>query len=540
MPQPKQRLRNLKVREVSLVDDGDNPGARVVLFKLRNSNGKGGYDAKRRSRTNQPGMPGYDPSKRRVGKQPTVASVHVDGTGDDDERQRRGERARQRRLRRHKVTKATATTSSDGADPHTHELEFPDGPIEAGRFITSEVQDHTHEVELPDLDPGDSFTLTTSLSDVPSPHTHEVTATAVESVINRRGGSTMKWLDRFADTIRDWAGKEPDEELEKRLFEDIRDERMTEQVAEALMNRVGDLAQSVREIMFGPESMDDGFEPQQAIAETLKQFASAMDDELTGIFAGQIAKRFDQSDDGAPTDAQIAEILTDLFTTTGEPAPGATHKEGHMDLSKLSKEDRAEVEAALEKAGTADDLTTKLAASEAEVAKLKDPEEGDPDPLESLPEDVRKVVDPLLKHATDEATKATEENAGLRKRLDKIEADNERATFAKAIGDLTGLPQKRDEIVDLLWTMTDADARATMQKNLEAAAAAARRGNVFGEIGSGMGADSGTAYAKIEAAAEEIRKVNPKLTEAAARAQAMNENPDLYDAYLEESAPPLN
>ena len=214
-----------------------------------------------------------------------------------------------------------------------------------------------------------------------------------------------------------------------------------------------------------------------------------------------------------------------------------------MDLTKLSKKDREEVEAALTKAGTVEDLTTQLATANAEVVKLKKGEggEGDPDPLESLPEDVRKVVDPLLKSAQDEASKATTENAAMRKRLDKIESDNAREAFAKGIGDLGGLPQKREDIVELLWTMQDEEARATMQKNLEAAAAAARRGNLFGEIGSGLGGDGdGSAYAKIEAAATEIRKAKPDMTEAQARAQAMNENPELYDAYLEENPSPVH
>ena len=522
MPQPKQRLRNLKVREVSLVDDGDNPGADVLVWK------------------------------RRTAKQPTVADVSPAGMSDEERRRRRF------RSGRHLVAKATATTSADGEGPHTHTLEFPNGPLSSGRFITEEAEGHTHEVIVPDLEPGQSADLQTSANDG---HTHSIRVTAVESEINtpadarrvqrRRtmeDGSMLKrgWLATLADTIRDWSGKEPDEDLEKRLFDDIRAERMTEKVAEALTSRVDDLSQSVREIMFGPESAEDNFDPQSAVEETLKQFVSTMDDELAGIFAGQIAKRLDRGDDeGAPSDDEIGEILKDLFTLPTGEAPGATRKEGDsgMDLTKLSKKDREEVEAALTKAGTVEDLTTQLATANAEVVKLKKGEggEGDPDPLESLPEDVRKVVDPLLKSAQDEASKATTENADLRKRLDKIESDNAREAFAKGIGDLGGLPQKREDIVELLWTMQDEEARATMQKNLEAAAAAARRGNLFGEIGSGLGGDGdGSAYAKIEAAATEIRKAKPDMTEAQARAQAMNENPELYDAYLEENPSPVH
>lgn len=631
MPQhrtkPKQRLRDLKVREVSLVDDGDNPGARVLLFK------------------------------ERTEKQPTVADVSPAGLSDEERRRRR---IRPRRGRGavdgdNKVAKATANTSRDGVGPHSHELRFPDGPITSGRLITEEAEGHTHEVVLPDLEPGQSADIQTSANDG---HTHSIRVTATVSEANpnaqrilrqrtrkqdeqdfrTQGGTRFRrnawafstgnpgewklrlfetqadadanrpsisltagaaqalgpsgfrgqrvqlpsgarsrtiarvrgawlrarrqadqdvsredlptvlkisWLEKFADTIREWSGKEPDEDLEKRLFDDVRSERMTEQVADALLSRVGDLATSVREIIFSPPDGSDeeeggDFNVEGAISETLKQFVSAMDGELAGIFAGQITKRLDQGDDeGAPSDDEIEEVLKDLFTQPTGTAPGATRKEGDsgMDLTKLSKKDRAEVEAALTKAGTVEDLNTQLATANAEVTKLKEKDggEADPDPLESLPEDVRKVVDPLLKSAQEEASKATTENADLRKRLDKIEQDSAREAFAKGIGDLKGLPQKRDEIVELLWTMPDAEARSTMQKNLEAAAAAARRGNLFGEIGSGMGGDTGSAYAKIEAAATEIRKSNPKITEAQARAQAMNDNPELYDAYLEES-----
>ncbi len=111
-----------------------------------------------------------------------------------------------------------------------------------------------------------------------------------------------------------------------------------------------------------------------------------------------------------------------------------------------------------------------------------------------------------------------------------------REEIEKSVGDLAGLPQKRDDIVTALWTITDDEQRAVVQKNLEAAAEAARRGNLFNEIGSGL-SEGGSAYAKIVAKAEELRKVNPNLTEAAARAQAMNENPDLYDEYLGETQP---
>ncbi len=608
---PKQRLRNLKVREISLVDDGDNPGADVLVWK-------------RRSARNRPGMPGYDPSKRRaedptpaeqelfgkafhlpgqassaadcppgwrfdadrkmcirvvrqarhpLRKQPTVSDVSPAGESDEERRRRRRRGPRRQSLQDRRVRKLTETTSSDGTTPeteHSHELILPDGPISAGRFVTEEAQGqtlHTHEVLLTDLEPGQQADFQTSENDG---HTHSVSVTATESVNNRGGrrfvrsrdgGAAMRlsWLGKFAETIREWSGKEPDDDLEKRLFDDVRAERMTEQITEALMSRVGDLATSVREIMFD-EGMSE-HDPQEDLARTLKQFADTMDGELAGIFAGQIAKRLDQGEDeGAPSDDEIEEILEDLFTQPTGTAPGATRKETAMDLSKLSKTDRERVEAALEKAGTVEKLlagdetaTARVAELETgaktldkEIARLKRAVAGEAeppeDPLDGLDPEVRKRIEPQLKAANERAVKAETDNKALTKRLDKIEADSERTAFEKGIGDLNGLPQKRDDLVDLLWTMQDEKARSTMQKNLEAAAAAARRGNsIFGAIGSDLGGDGdGSAYAKIEAAATEIRKSNPKLTEAQSRAQAMNDNPELYDAYLEEQPSLIN
>lgn len=214
-----------------------------------------------------------------------------------------------------------------------------------------------------------------------------------------------------------------------------------------------------------------------------------------------------------------------------------------MDLAKLTKEDREKVEAALAEAGSVEqfaknfanlkELIEKGAASATELAKLKG-KDADPDPLEGVPEEIRKIVEPQLKAANERTAAVETENSTLKVRLDKIDADLARVTFEKSVGDLNGLAQARDELVGTLWAIPDAEARLKVQKSLEAAAAAARRGDIYGEIGSGL-SEGGSAYAKIEAAAEELRKADPKMSEAVAKAKVMNDHPDLYDAYLEET-----
>lgn len=595
---PRRKLSNLVVGEVSLVDDGDNPGARMLLFK-------------RRSRTNRPGTPNYDPSKRRVTK----------------------------------LTVTLQTQESGGQSPHEHALEIPDGALASGgTFRSSTVQGHFHDVALTnDLRPGDTANLESGPANPEPPegvsqHNHSATITAVERrrigkqdefktedgvrfprgayALNlgtpsewrlrmfdrpadvpsrpsvrltgaavaalgpggfrgqrvqipagrrqraiarlrtawlrarRRAGTevtrddlprvlkgdSMRLFDRLIGALRS-SGVDPDDGLRKRLFDEVRADTQREQVVEVLMARVGDLARSIKETLFMPD--EDGGDPEALVKQSLGQFASTIDVELSEIFAGRIVKALDL--DGAPPDDDVLEelILGALDVDEPQADPASATKEGQMDLTKLSKDDRAAVEAALKAAGTVEGLTTKLAAANGEVVKLKKAADGDqdPDPLESLPEDVRKVVDPLLKAATDEATKVTTENAELRKRLDVIEGNAARSTFEKSVGDLTGLPQKRDDIVGHLWAMTDAEARTTLQKTLEASAEAARRGGLLGELGSDL-TGGGSAYAQIEAQALEIRKGNPALTEAVSKKMAMEQNPDLYDQYLAEETGP--
>ena len=531
---PRQRLRNLVVKEVSLVDDGDNPGARFSLYKARLA----------------------------------------------------------------KLTVRTERQETGGLRPHPHRLQLPNGPIASGTFRTDPggADDHDHDLVLgSDLRPGQTVMVETGPSNSElqadeQAHTHRVEITAVESQINptragatdiasqrgeddgeseartrreraaerrrrrrqgprsrletrtgsvptgrqflqqRRGGKgRLQVFDTILKIVREWAGKEPDEALRKRLFNEVREDAQQHQVAEVLLSRLGDLATSVRETIFDTE----GDDPQADIAESVGQFAGSVDGDLADIFAGRILKEFDEID--SPPDAEecqaiIRKVLEPLAKNAG------TNKEEGMDLSKLSQEDRTEVEAALGAAGTVKDLTKQVETQAAEIATLAKAAEGDgdPDPLEGVPAEVRKVVDPLLKAAGERTDALGKENATLKERLDKIEADGARAAFEKGVGDLTGIPQKREDIVAMLWGMTDAESRSTMQKNLEAAAEAARRGNLYAEIGTGMGDGGGSAYAKITAVAEEIRKSKPNISEAESRAEAMQRHPELYDAYLAE------
>lgn len=633
MAQAKERLRNLKVGEVSLVPDGDNPPAKTVMYKARHTR-----------------------------KQPTVGDAHVPSTGRDGDprrrkRPRRGRGTADGANRFAKLRVVVRQQESGGQSPHTHTLELPNGPINAGTFRTSRDQNHTHDAVLPDLQPGQSANVETSQANPAPPegtsqHTHSVAVTARERVAASRtekqdtktdGGQSFgrnayafapsdagpsqwklrlfdspadagankpsvrltaaaaqalgpsgfrgqrvqipaagragakrrvlaAWLrarrtagqdvsrddapaalkgridvfDKLIAIITKWAGKSPDDATRKRLFDEVRAEGQQEQVVEVLMTRVGDLARSIREILFMPEAQGETSNPEQLVKQTLGQFSDSMGDELGDIFAGKIVKALDLEgaeigvdELGPPPDQkEIEEVLGDVFGTEDDSTPGdaGKPKEEGMDLSTLSQEDRKVVDAALEASGTVEGLQGKLDDQDKEIAKLRlaitGEREPPEDPLEGLDAEVRKRVEPQLKAANEAAATATKENAELKKRLDTIEADSAKIKFEKTVKDLDGLGQTREALVDMLWTLPEKE-RGTTQKSLEAAAEAARRG-IFNEVGSDLG-EGGGAYAKITAIAEEIRKANPDLSEAVSRKQAMDENPELYDLYLAEA-----
>ena len=595
---PRRRLRNLKVASVDLVDDGDNPGARFVLFKRLRKWLTGDEDLEPDEPTDDerelfgkafhlPGQatsaadcpPGWRfvPSRRMCVReaslskqQPTASSVHVDTTGRDDEDERRRRRRRPRRdgagsSHLAKLTVRTEEQESGGVSPHPHNVELPDGALSAGRFRTDEVQDHVHDLVLTqDLEPGQSVTVETGPA-VPDPpagveqHTHAATITATEAMAARR-----------EDLEKQETKREDDQDFPARAFAFVPDRESPSLWKLRLFDRVADVAAnrpSIVQTAQAAQALGTGFRgnrvqlPTDARPAVIRRVRAAwlrarsdrdvtredLPNVLKASWFGRVTEAFYKWAGLDSPSEELEQLLEDeLEDFTEPPAEASTNEEVVMDLSKLKTEDREKVEAALTEAGSVEVfaknlgnlkvLLTKGAETAAELAKLKKAaKDEDEDPLEGVPEEIRKIVEPQLKAATDRTAAIEKENVTLKGRLDKLDRDAARVVFEKTIGDLTGLPQKRDDVIETLWSIDNVEKRAEIQKTLEAAAAAARRGAIYDEIGSGL-TEGGGAYAKIEAAAAEIRKANPKLTEAESKAQAMDQNPELYDAVLEESA----
>lgn len=342
----------------------------------------------------------------------------------------------------------------------------------------------------------------------------------------KRQGGTL--VDIVTALVADAVGETPDEAFRKRLFDEVREDARRFEVEQMLGDRIGSLQQSIAEFLFAP-----GFDEnaQALIKESIQQFAAAIDDELADMFAGRIAKALEEFDE-APDSAAFEALLFDCI----DPSPqaldaGTTQEVESMDLTKLNKADRETVEKAIEAAKGVAGLETEIAT----LKKAAAPDDKPTDPLAAVPDEVRKIVSPLIASAVEKAEAAAAENAALKTRLEKIEASAARGVFEKGIGDLTGLPEARDVIVDRLWPMANTEARDALQKTLEAAAEAARRGAIGKELGSTL-SDGGSAYAKIVEISQAIQKADPSITDAIARSQAMERNPELYDQYLSEEA----
>ena len=609
---PKEKLVGLVVGEVSLVDDGDNPPAHAVLWK-------------RRSRTNRPGMRGYDPGKRRrdLDKQtrrvsgedlpsrafafvpdpdlpstwrlplfdtasavssnsPSVvktaqAAQALSSRGFRGQRVRVPDSARPGVVRRVRSAWLKARRDADqdvsnddlptvlkglllklmvetleqrtgGVEKHTHQVELPDGPIGAGLFVTFRSDGHDHDLEIPnDLAVGETIELVTkSANQEPpegvAPHVHRVRITVMDRV-ERRMQQEKEKLEALGIEISD--------EVEKRLFEEIRAETVRDQAADAVMRRLGDFAQSVREIFFMLN--DDGEQPSSAevesgLRESLGQFVENMDAELPEILAGRIAKLRDALDE-EDEDETFALAIEDEVTKwlneppptasgSGSPSPGAGELEQQgepmdpktLDKSKLDgldKDTRAIVDKALEQAEQVDTLVAKVAELEEKLTTKAKPDAGgaDDDPYASLPTEVQAA----LNKRDEELAEARAENLELRQKSQR-EAIEKRCTFKSISGG--------DELVDVMLALSE-DNRAKLEGVLKAADEAASKGGITDPIGDEAGGDAGagsSAYAAIEAAGAELRKANPALTIEKAKAEAIRLQPELYENYRKELA----
>lgn len=250
----------------------------------------------------------------------------------------------------------------------------------------------------------------------------------------------------------------------------------------------------------------------------LRQLLSAVRKRLRGGDAQRAERRLLAELEKAEAAADAAEEALAAALEGDDPADDDDEPEDPEGSDKKEdppvKKTYAQILAALpeEERGV---VAAELAGRDAEIAKLK-PKDPPPDPMAALPAEFRKQLE-------DERA----ERAELKKQVEALRGAGERAAFAKTLEPLNHLPTKTDDLVGLLFDLP-AEKRTALVGVLKASDALIARGGL-GALGSERDGAAGSALAKIDAAAQEIRKAKPELSIEKARTLAMEQNPALYE-----------
>lgn len=190
--------------------------------------------------------------------------------------------------------------------------------------------------------------------------------------------------------------------------------------------------------------------------------------------------------------------------TKGEPV-------SKIDLSALDPEVRSHIE----------DLETKLAGFETEDSP-------------PLPDDLPDVVKARL-DAQDAKIEAEEiEKEALREEIAKLREDRAVEVYTKMAQDLSSILGDPTETMPMLKAIGEAapEPAAELVAKLEAFSSKTAVASLLKEYGSSE--PDGSAIDQIEAIAAEIRKAEPSLSPAEARAEAWRRNPELKTQAREE------
>jgi hypothetical protein len=167
--------------------------------------------------------------------------------------------------------------------------------------------------------------------------------------------------------------------------------------------------------------------------------------------------------------------------------------------------------------------------------------------LEGLPEDIQKQFEEIEKANQAKIDELSAKNAEVVKKNEEIEkalkAEQDRreleSWIAKAKDELDGIPGKSsDELGATCKKMADVDPELANEQFeiMKKSSDALKQGALYKELG-GKGADTtGSAYSKLQKKADAIiEKSDSALTKEQAFAKALEQNPALYQEYMNEN-----
>lgn len=144
--------------------------------------------------------------------------------------------------------------------------------------------------------------------------------------------------------------------------------------------------------------------------------------------------------------------------------------------------------------------------------------------MEAVPEEMKESVEKLFKQMTD-----------AQAMVKKAEDDKLTAEYIEKAKELKNIAQKPEEFGVILKQISQAapEQAKVLYEILKAADVSLGKAGLFAEIGSTGGGEPATAWDKIEKSAEAMA-AKEKITKAEAVSKILDENPALYNDYLNE------
>ena len=256
----------------------------------------------------------------------------------------------------------------------------------------------------------------------------------------------------------------------------------------------------------------------------------------------QVIKSAELNDEGIEPVRGAMKILS-AYSDVLDPALAASIvAKAFSEKQEDDEEEKKPEEAANEEAPKPDEAVDEEAPKpdeavdeEEAVEAMEEEEMDEEEKKKALTKSLSGVPDAIRK----ELERVWKANADLELVLKQERDEKARKEFvAKAAEDYPNLPGiTSDELGLIMKTLhdLDADVAGKLSQVLKAANTAIASGDVFAEMGSNAEGGTGSAYGRLDGIAKDkVSKSAGATTYAKGFEQALNENPDLYNTYLNE------
>jgi hypothetical protein len=306
-------------------------------------------------------------------------------------------------------------------------------------------------------------------------------------------------------------------------FDATLEARRAEERVDGMMSELWDMHWALRESIASIVRDDSLADKKAAVADSVAQFQQKVSDHLDNLATVNLAKKGKKiSAERLQRLQAMRDELDKLIAEADNAGNGGVEKgSGTMEVKEVLKglpdDQRKLVEAELAKVAT-------LEQKVADLSKGQEEPKTD-DVLKNADPEVRKRFEDLekrLKEAEDlaKAEKEAREHAEMVKRAEAYSGIGPAEDVAKMLEQAYAISKEHGE---------------NLEKTLKAAQERIDKGALFAEVGTD-GPAAGSAVAKIEARAAEIRKAEPSLTKEQAFAKALESDPELYAEYQQEAA----